>query len=232
MSKMKRYAEQVSEEMGLGGEINDSVLFEVDRRLKMSTKTISIKYDIYQSLTEALQLDHALPGAGRNEKLGDFTVEFDGGYSVNVRVSNNGECGPWSEAILWHDGCEVDVTDGSDYLGGEWHLEHEDRSFTVIVERGPCIELDETERGNTWLVYEDGDRQYFLADLGGDTWLETTINPANYPGFTVRTITGSKDKMVAHIQEEWVGAFARKCNLEVKLDSTGHVVDLDDLDNR
>lgn len=33
MSAMKRYAEQVSVEMGFGGEINDEVLAEAQRRL-------------------------------------------------------------------------------------------------------------------------------------------------------------------------------------------------------
>jgi len=34
MGMMKRYAEQVSEEMGFDGELNDQVLTEADRRLK------------------------------------------------------------------------------------------------------------------------------------------------------------------------------------------------------
>jgi hypothetical protein len=34
MSRMKHYAEQVSIDMGLGGELTDEVLAEADRRLK------------------------------------------------------------------------------------------------------------------------------------------------------------------------------------------------------
>ena len=69
-----------------------------------------------------------------------------------------------------------------------------------------------SECGNTWLV--DGFRQYFLSNLGEDNWLEITINPENYPGFMVHVITGTEEKMVAHIQKEWIGAFVRKCNLD------------------
>ena len=43
MSAMKRYAEEVSVDMGFGGEINDEVLAEAQRRLDEEAEIVSKK---------------------------------------------------------------------------------------------------------------------------------------------------------------------------------------------
>ena len=79
------------------------------------------------------------------------------------------------------------------------------------------------ERGNTWLMGEDG-KHYILIgqDINQDnsaksSFLEICITPQNYPGFEVSLITEhSTNDMVKHIKERFADWNVRKWNLPVE----------------
>ena len=72
------------------------------------------------------------------------------------------------------------------------------------------LNLNETERGNTWLTDDSGEYILISLDQG---YLEISILPENYPGLSVRTVDETEGEMVAFIRERYEGWFIRKWNL-------------------
>jgi rubrerythrin len=107
----------------------------------MQTKTIYVNVEkagkIYRMLhTQPLDEEHCM---GEDETYSETAV-FDDGYEVDVklcgvRYEEGGDNTPWTEAVLFKDGCEVTCTDVSDEFFGEWRLETDDETYVVFVER-------------------------------------------------------------------------------------------------
>jgi hypothetical protein len=74
------------------------------------------------------------------------------------------------------------------------------------------IQEEICERGNTWL--QDNDNHVFWAHLDGDRWLESTVTPGNYPGFFVRVIETTEEKLAAHINKNCQGWSINHLNIK------------------
>lgn len=76
------------------------------------------------------------------------------------------------------------------------------------------IEINDSlcERGGTLLVTEDGSMVAWLPV--GDKFLEVTYNPDNYPALNVVPTDLTEAQIVKHINDNLVGWYVRKCNLE------------------
>ncbi len=68
------------------------------------------------------------------------TVTFDNGVEMDVKICGvqfiEGESNlPWTEAVLFKNGCEVGCTDTSDTFEGEWELsDDEGNTYKVTIE--------------------------------------------------------------------------------------------------
>lgn len=71
---------------------------------------------------------------------------------------------------------------------------------------------DETERGNGWLITEDGTGHNAWIRLEDDHWLEIEVRPDNYPGLSVATIRRTDAELLRHILEHCSGMWIRKLN--------------------
>jgi hypothetical protein len=75
----------------------------------------------------------------------------------------------------------------------------------------------EDEKGNTWLVDEDGMRHIAYLDVPGGRRLELEINMDNVPGLTLQLLSpedGSDARLAAHISGRLSGWIARRCNID------------------
>lgn len=77
------------------------------------------------------------------------------------------------------------------------------------------LNLDETEKGNIWLVHSEENYHNAWIRLGGNRWLEITIRPCNYPGLTVKTVSMTDKELADHINQEFNSGLwiVRKMNL-------------------
>lgn len=74
-------------------------------------------------------------------------------------------------------------------------------------------DFEETERGNIWLMSEDGTRHNAWIRLTDDHWLEIEIRPDNYPGLSMATIRLTGDDLLLHILAHCGGMSIRRLNL-------------------
>ena len=74
---------------------------------------------------------------GEDEKI-SHTVKFDDGKEMDIEI-----CGvqyeegssnlPWTQAVLYENGCEVAVSEPSEAFDGEWSLDDDGNTYTVLV---------------------------------------------------------------------------------------------------
>lgn len=74
---------------------------------------------------------------GEDETI-SYTANFGNGIEMDVKVcgvqyEEGGNNTPWTEAVLFENGCEVGCSDACDVFEGEWELEHEGIMYTVNV---------------------------------------------------------------------------------------------------
>jgi hypothetical protein len=81
------------------------------------------------------------------------------------------------------------------------------------------------ERANTLLVNDGGDMVAWLT-IDGDTRVEVTWNPDNYPALNVTFTTLTEDQLVEHINTNLKGWSVRKSNLDgLKIDGHSEIGD-------
>ncbi len=67
------------------------------------------------------------------------TVQFEDGIEMDIELcgvqfdSNNESNLPWTQAVLFRGGVELGYTEPSDEYEGEWTIEYDDNTYTVIV---------------------------------------------------------------------------------------------------
>jgi hypothetical protein len=72
------------------------------------------------------------------------------------------------------------------------------------------------ERGNTWLVNDDGNHVAWL-DMTPTIRMEISICPGNYPGLNVCMLSEAEstdEHLAKHIHENCIGWYVRKCNIQ------------------
>lgn len=88
------------------------------------------------------------------------------------------------------------------------------------------LNLNETERGNTWLCNDD--QHVLVIRLDEQEWLFTTIFPDNYPGANVWVCHNKTTEDIADVLcKEYAGFFVRKWNLSgsATVDENGCLLD-------
>lgn len=96
--------------------------------------------------------------------------------------------------------------------------------------------LCETERGNTWLVSEEGSHLILIGlnisedDTELSQLIEISIQPENYPGFNMETINIYMADLKHNIQDYNDGWFVRKWNLPFKapVNENGYIIGLEE----
>lgn len=83
--------------------------------------------------------------------------------------------------------------------------------------------FSENERGNTWLVTEEGDNHIAWFKLDDNHFLEVAVEPYNYPGFKVNVIESTEAELAEHINTKCAGWLIRKCNVEGVNQQFGYV---------
>lgn len=63
------------------------------------------------------------------------TVDFGDGIEVDIKICGADNETPWTEAVMFCDGCEVSCSDAEDDIYGEWDFNYCDNEYVVIVER-------------------------------------------------------------------------------------------------
>lgn len=74
-------------------------------------------------------------------------------------------------------------------------------------------DFEADERGNVWLMTEDGTGHNIWIDLGNDCWLEIELRPENFPGLSVATLCLSCDELKRHIFTHCRGMWVRTLSL-------------------
>lgn len=82
-----------------------------------------------------------------------------------------------------------------------------DKGFTLPPDWADC------ERGNTYLVSDDGDSRIAWITLAGSLRLEIDIVSDNYPALTVRLVDKTDAELATHILRELGGWYVKKINL-------------------
>lgn len=93
--------------------------------------------DHYRELMQAKSLDLGKLGLYRYSTVESWSVDFGGGYAIDLKVCSSGLTDPlWCEAVLFLNGCECGCTDVEDDLLGDWDLQDGDNRFILKVMEG------------------------------------------------------------------------------------------------
>ena len=100
-------------------------------------KTIYIQKDLLDHYNSILRLTgneiYDKYGLKRDETF-SWSVNFGNGIEADIRlVVCEGEDKPYTECVLYKDGCEVFCSDACDYLQGEWELLDDKKKYVVQV---------------------------------------------------------------------------------------------------
>lgn len=89
----------------------------INKLLKMNGKEI---YDTY--------------GLKRDEIITE-TISLPNNYEIDIKciIPDSEETKPWTEAVLFHHGQEVNYTEPNDEFDGEWTLSDDNHTFTIII---------------------------------------------------------------------------------------------------
>jgi len=79
------------------------------------------------------------------------------------------------------------------------------------------------ERGANLFVSSEGTNMCFFKKLGDNFYFQFGFTPENYPSIESGVIEITDDQLIEHIHSNCDGWFARKCSLDVNLDSCGFV---------
>lgn len=102
----------------------------------MTNKTAIIKVPAEELalMTEWLERDIQVPDAGRCEVLKTYTAFFGDDIEADIKVCN-GDTGPWVDAVLFENGCEIGLLEPDDTLEGEYVFTIDGDNYTVLVEK-------------------------------------------------------------------------------------------------
>ena len=87
-------------------------------------------------MEKLLRRHTAVPDAKECDVLHTLSFRFNKTMEADIKVCN-GDTGPWVDAVLFNNGCEVAVLEPSDSLAGEYPFEWNGRTFTVEIVRAP-----------------------------------------------------------------------------------------------
>lgn len=89
------------------------------------------------------------------------------------------------------------------------------------------VDFSACERGNTWLISEDGQHLAFIDVPDSKRRLSISIFPENYPGLNIQLLSeeDSTDEAIAkRINLNYVGWHIRKCNVNGVLQRDAEVI--------
>ena len=72
-------------------------------------------------------------GMGEDDTISD-TAKFDNGIEIDVKLCGANDDYPWTEAVLFKNGCEVCCTEVCEDFFGEWEFEYNGDQYVVYVE--------------------------------------------------------------------------------------------------
>lgn len=78
------------------------------------------------------------------------------------------------------------------------------------------------ERGSNLFISEE--RMVMFKKLGENSFFQFGFSPENYPAVEAGILELTEEEVITHIECNLGGWFARKCQLDVALDSDGHVI--------
>lgn len=109
-----------------------------------------------------------------------YTVFFDADIEMDIKLCGADEDVPWTEAVLFQNGCEVGCTDVHDAYLGEWCIEFDNDEYVVFVDvESTDIPRRDREIEQLWdaledvPVYEDVDGRLCL-DVDWHLWHKGT----------------------------------------------------------
>lgn len=73
-------------------------------------------------------------GYKRDEKI-THTAKFPNGIEADIKLVICEEGTPYTEGVLFHDGCELICTEPNYTYDGEWNFEYDGAEYTVLVEK-------------------------------------------------------------------------------------------------
>ncbi|USD35455.1 MULTISPECIES: hypothetical protein [Vibrio] len=83
------------------------------------------------------------------------------------------------------------------------------------------------ERGANLFVSSECTNMCFFKKLADNVYFQFGFTPENYPAIESGIIEITDKQLIEHIHTNCGGWFARKCSLDVDLDNSGFVVELD-----
>lgn len=106
------------------------------------TKEIKINKTDLEQITKWLELptcnDDETNPVDTNDCQGEgntmsFTAVFENGYEMDIKCCGCTDCASWVEAVLFHYGIELCCTECLEEILGEFSLDYEENTYTVIV---------------------------------------------------------------------------------------------------
>lgn len=73
-------------------------------------------------------------GYKRDETI-THTAKFPNGIEADIKLVICEEGTPYTEGVLFHDGCELICTEPNCTYDGEWNFEYDGAEYTVLVEK-------------------------------------------------------------------------------------------------
>ncbi len=101
----------------------------------MQTETIKIDAHEAKEVQDWLDSEKLIPDAGECETIKTWTAFFGDHIEADIKVVN-GDGGPYVDAVLFEEGCEITFLDVGDTLVGEYifYDRYDEREYKVIVE--------------------------------------------------------------------------------------------------
>lgn len=81
-----------------------------------------------------LDTDKPIPDTGPCETVYRYTATFDFNIEADIKVCNS-DTGPYIDAVLFEDGCEIGFLEVGGVLLGEYIFEDNDKMYVVTVEK-------------------------------------------------------------------------------------------------
>lgn len=101
--------------------------------LRTNERTVFISHKAAKEIQEAMDNNLPLKDSYDNEIVECLTAEFGNGIEADIKVINT-DNGPYIDAVLFHDNCDVCTLEPAYEIKGEYYFEYSGEEYVVKVD--------------------------------------------------------------------------------------------------